>query len=201
MRRSFEVVDVPRAGVADDLAILRAHEERALPERLRQRLEADRGVEALAGLDHVDRAHLAALEDLGQRIAGVGVGRRHEVLDVRPVLRPDVAEQMRRQRSLLRNHVAVLLPQLHPHVGVQLQIERPHLLPQPIELLGERIGRHVVLRAPHRAGVGEAQLLGALVRQLGEALVVLLDRRRNRVPALPRLRGSPSRCATTPAAW
>ena len=31
--------------------------------------------------------------------------------------------------------VAVLLAQLHPHVGVQLQIERPHLIPQPVELL------------------------------------------------------------------
>ena len=48
-------IDVPGAGVADDLAILRPDEERALPERLRQRLEPERGVEALAGADHVER--------------------------------------------------------------------------------------------------------------------------------------------------
>ena len=47
-------------------------------------------------------------------------------------------EQVRRNRPVRRHDVAVLLAQLHPHVGVQLQVERPHLLPQPIELLRER---------------------------------------------------------------
>ena len=130
--------------------------------------------------------HLAPLQDVGQREAGVGVGRRDQRVDVRPVLRPDVAEQVRRNRPVRRHDVAVLLAQLHPHVGVQLQVERPHLIPQPIELLRELVGRHVVLRAPHRAGVGEAELLRALVRQLDEARVVLAHRRRDRVPAFPR---------------
>ena len=92
---------------------------------------------------------------------------------------------MRRNRTVRRHDVAVLLAQLHAHVGVQLEVERPHLIPQPIELLGELVGRHVVLRAPHRAGVGEAELARALVRQLDEPRVVLPHRRRDRVPALP----------------
>ena len=70
---------------------------------------------------------------------------------------------------------------------MQLQIQRPDLIPQPIQLLRELVGRHVVLRAPHRARVGEAQLLRALVRQLDEARVVLPHRRRDRVPAFPDL--------------
>ena len=43
----FEV-DVPGAGVADDLAVLRPHEQRSLPEGLRQRREPERRVEPLA---------------------------------------------------------------------------------------------------------------------------------------------------------
>ena len=37
-----------------------------------------------------------------------------------------------------RHDVAVLLAQLHPHVGMQRDVERPHLLPQPIDFLRER---------------------------------------------------------------
>ena len=84
-----------------------------------------------------------------------------------------------------RHDVAVVLPQLHAHVGMQLQIERPHLLPQTVDLGGERVGRHVVFRAPHAAGVGKAQFSRALVRQLDEALVVAPHRHRDGVPALP----------------
>ena len=68
---------------------------------------------------------------------------------------------------------------------MQLHVERPHLIPQPIELLRERAGRHVVPRSPHRARVGEAELLRALVRQLDEALIVLAHRRRDGVPPFP----------------
>ena len=76
---------------------------------------------------------------------------------------------------------------LNPHVGVQFQVERPHLLPEAIELLGELVGRHVVLRTPHRAGVAEAELARALVRQLHESCVILPHRRGDRVPAFPDL--------------
>ena len=180
-----QVVDVPGVGVAHDLAILRTHEQRSLEERVRQRREAQRRVEAFAGPDHLERRHVALFQDVGQRVAGISVGRRDQRIDVRPVLRPDVAEQMRRNRAAGRNEVAVFLAQLQPHVRVQLQVERPHLVPESIELVGERVGRHVVPAAPHRAGIGEAQLLRALVRQFNEALVVLAHRRRNRVPAFP----------------
>ena len=90
-------------------------------------------------------------------------------------------------RAVGRHEIAVLLAQLHPHVGVQFQVERPHLLPEAIELLGELVGRHVVLRTPHRAGVAEAELARALVRQLDESRVILPHRRGDRVPAFPDL--------------
>ena len=51
---------------------------------------------------------------------------------------------------------------LRADVGVERHVERLHFLPQPLGLGGELLGRHVVARAPHRAGVGEAEFLGAL---------------------------------------
>jgi hypothetical protein len=90
-------------------------------------------------------------------------------------------------RTVLRHHVAVFRAQLHADVSVQLHVERADLFPQAIELLGEVVGRHVVLLPPHRAGVGEAEFFRALVRQLHEARVVLAHRRRDGVPALPDL--------------
>ncbi len=71
----FEI-DVPRARVTHDLAIPGSYKQRTLPERLRQRSEPERGVKVLAGLNHVERAHPPSLQDVGQRIAGVGVGGR-----------------------------------------------------------------------------------------------------------------------------
>ncbi len=85
-----------------------------------------------------------------------------------------------------RHDVAVLLAQLHAHVGVELEIQRADLIPQPVHLLGEIASAGMsYFDAPHRPGIREAELLRALVRELGEARVVLLHRRRNRVPAFP----------------
>ncbi len=128
---------------------------------------------------------LARLQDFRERVAGIGGLRGHEIVDVRPVLRPDVAEEMRRQRPVGRDRVAIFLAQLHADVGVQREIQRPHLLPEPVHLFRELIGRHVVFAAPHRAGVGEAQLLCADIRQLGKPRVVALHRRSDRVPPVP----------------
>ena len=153
----------------------------------RQRLEAERGEEALAVARHLGRGDAPGAQDRRQVHRARASRRRHVVVQVRPVLRPDVAEQMRGDRTVGRDHIAVALAQPGADVGVQREVQRPQLLPQPIELLRERVGRHVVLRAPHRAGVGESQLAGALVGQLDEPRVALLHRRRDRVPALPHL--------------
>jgi hypothetical protein len=68
---------------------------------------------------------------------------------------------------------------------VQLLVERLHLAPEARRLLGEVVGRHVVSGAPHGAEVLVAQLASAFVRERDVAHVVLADRARRLVPALP----------------
>ena len=95
--------------------------------------------------------------------------------------------------------VAVLLAQLHPDVGVQLEIERPHLIPQPIELLRERVGRHVVLRAPHRAGIGEARAPSRPCSTAPRTARSPSSSAARSCASLPTPRAAPARCATSPA--
>src|SRR3712207_9112511 len=137
-------VEVPRARVADDLAVGRLDEERALPEGLRQGLEAERGEEALAVADELPRVGVAPPEYLGQVVAGVGRGRLEQVVDVAPLLAPHVAEQVRGDGRVLRHdRVAVLLVEPRARVDVERVVERPDLLPEPLRLGGEgvEIGR------------------------------------------------------------
>ena len=116
------------------------------------------------------------LQAVGQREGLLVVGRRDQRIDVRPVLLPDVAEQMRRNRAFLGDDVAVPLAQLVPDVGVQRKVQRPELLPDAVEVRGKRVGRHVVAAAPHRAGVRMPERPRALVRELDEPRVVLAHR-------------------------
>ena len=103
-------IDVPRAGVADHVAIARAARTATAPRtssaaaRSRATCRSARRCCTMS----IGR-RLALLQDVGQRVARVGVGRRDERIDVRPVLRPDVAEQVRRNRARRRHDVAVLL--------------------------------------------------------------------------------------------
>ena len=102
---------------------------------------------------------------------------------------------MRRNGAAGRHDgIPVLLAQLVPHVRVQRNVERANLLPQPVHFLREIVRRHVVLRAPHGAIVGESQLPRALVREFHVAHEVRPNRRRNGVPAAPHLQ-QPGRIA------
>ncbi len=120
--------------------------------------------------------------------AGLPLVGLHQGVDVVPLLRPHVAEQVRGD-GLASGHLvlAVLLREPGAHVAVQLVIERLHLPPQPLGLLLEGLGRHVVAGAPERAQVLEADLLGALVGELHQALVERAHRLRDGVPAHPGL--------------
>ena len=173
------LVDVPRARVADHLAVARFDEKRALPERRGQRLETERGEEALAVARHFDRRDPPSAQHGRQVHRPRAAWRGHVGIHVRPVLRPDVTEQMGGDGPVGRHGLAVALAQTGANVGVQRQVQRAKLPPQPIQLLRERVGRHVVLGAPHGAGVGESQLASALVGQLDEPRVALLHRRRD----------------------
>ena len=193
------VVDVPRARVADHVAIGRLREERPLPERRRQRREAERRVEALARSspcrrrDVLRRFRMSVSEKPG--LAVPGATRSKTLLQSCAQMLPS---RCAGNRPVGRHGVAVLLVQLHPHVGVQRHVERPHLLPQPIDFLRELVGRHVVLQPPHRAGVGEAELLRALVGQLDEARVVRRASAPRSCASPPTPRGAASRRATSP---
>ena len=68
---------------------------------------------------------------------------------------------------------------------MQAVVERLDLGPQPVQLGGEVVGVHVVVGAPQRAGVGVAELLGALVHQLDQPGVVVAHGRRDGPPAGP----------------
>ena len=135
-----------------------------------QRREAERGEEALAVLHHLLRVGVPLLEDLGRGRSRDRRWRRDERVDVVPLLRPHVAEQVGGDGAVRRHDsVAVFLAQAVAHVGVQRDVERPDLVPEAVEFLGELVGRHVVLGAPHGAGVLEAELARALVGELDEA--------------------------------
>ena len=179
-------VELPGAGVADDLAVPRLDELGTRPERVRQRLHAQRGEEALGHLDHLDLRGAAALEDLGQVVTRVRGRRRHQVVDVRPALRPHVAENVCRDRTRGIDDVRpVVIRELRSHMALQVVVKRLDLVPEPVDLGREVIGRHVVLRTPHGAGVGEPEIPRALVREFHETLVVGAHRRRDRPPTLP----------------
>ncbi len=182
----FVVIDVPGGSVADDFAIAGLHELRTGPECRRQRCETERREKALAITDHLLRIDLAIVEDFREIVAGIrAFGREHRIQRA-PVLRPHVAEQMRGDGSIGGDHLrAVLFAKLVAHVGVQAQVERLHLFPQPVDFFGVIGGRHVVLGSPHGAGVRETNLTGALVGKFDVALEGIANRFRDGVPAGP----------------
>src|SRR5512142_1656059 len=89
-RHIFLTVDVPGAGVADHVTVLRFYEQRAFPERLRERRKAQRGEEPLAVLHHLQRRGVLVLQQLGQVVALVGISRRDQGIDVAPLLPPHI---------------------------------------------------------------------------------------------------------------
>ena len=128
--------------------------------------EAERGEEAIAVLHHALGVGLLRLEQLGQVVAGAAARHAHQVVDVAPLLRPHVAEQVRRDRAVGRHdRRAVLLQQRAPRVRVQRVVERLDLRPQPIDLGRELVRRHVVAGPPQRAEILVAQLLRAFVAE------------------------------------
>ena len=86
------------------------------------------------------------LRDVDRRLSLVGLD---EVEDVLPLLRPHVAEQARGDRAGLRGTLsAVALAELARDVAVELVVERLHLLPEPLDVGLELVGR--ACRSPTR---------------------------------------------------
>ena len=124
-------IDVPGTGVADHITVARTLEERSLPEGLWQRLETQRRIEALAGSHHLLCAEASPLDDVGQGEARVRTRRRHERIDVGPVLRPNVTEEVGRERTVRRDEVAVFRVQRTHATGGRAVAPDPTTDPAP----------------------------------------------------------------------
>ena len=123
--------------MADHVAVARLGELRALPEGLRQRLEAERGEEPLAGLDHLHRVVAGGDQPLGQVVAGRRrVAGRYQGVDVRPTAAPRGCPAGDPGSAPVAGTTsrAVALGELGPHVAVERLVERPDLAPEPVEL-------------------------------------------------------------------
>ncbi len=146
----------------------------------------------LAAPHHAARVDLVGLKQRGDVDARRHPGGRHQIVDVLPILRPEVPQEVRRDQPARCHHArAVLLDQARPDIGVKLEIEGLELLPQPVHFPGEGVGRHVVLLAPQRADVGEAEVPRPPVRQGDKPRVAVPHPHRDGVPAAPHLRQFP----------
>src|SRR5205807_722945 len=93
---------------------------------------------------------------------------------------------MRRDRPIRGNQIlTVLFPQLPARIGMERQVQRLQLLPQPVFFFGNIIRRHVVIRTPQRSHVGVPQLARSRVSQLHHPRIPLPHRRANGMPSQP----------------
>src|SRR5437868_2156900 len=97
--------------------------QRSFPETLGQRLETQRSEERFSISNHAQIVHVLCLQNRGQVNSTTLSGNVQQIVDVRPVLCPDVAEQVSRNRTLGRNRLwSVFLHQLGSHVSMQRNV-------------------------------------------------------------------------------
>ena len=111
-------VDIPGAGMADDVSVGRLEEERALPKSWWQRGESEREEEALAIFHHLLIVGVLFLQQGGEIVAWVGAWGRHQWVDVAPILSPEVAEEVGRNGTAGGHEIAVFFVQARAHIGV-----------------------------------------------------------------------------------
>ena len=203
------IVQIPSRRMAHDFAVERLDELGAVPEGRRQRLQPKRGIEALADLEHLlfpiaapllfrrigaihlirpgfDKAlRLEQVADIEAEVASAC--GRHHIIDIAPFLRPHIAEQVGADRACRGLHLrTICLVQLGAGVAMQFVIEGLHLRPNLVGQLGEIVGRHVIFRPPHRAGVGKAQFLRARIGDIDQLGIIAAHRRADIImPAQP----------------
>ena len=179
-------IQAPGAGVTNNLAILRFGKLRALPERIRQSIHAERDIKAFGGANHFLRRIIFGLQraiDIEIRDAGV---RFHDVVDEAPLLRPHVAQKMCRDRTILRYLVfAVMFAELRAHGAMQLVVQWLNLVPEALGLALKFSRAHVEASAPHFTKVAVAKFTRAFVNKLNVALILVAHRWCNCAPARP----------------
>src|SRR3990167_243386 len=87
-------IDIPGGGVADDLAVARLGDLRALPECRRQRIEPERGEKALTGLDHFDGIIALRRKDRVEIDRLAALADRNDSSDRATFLRPHIAQEI-----------------------------------------------------------------------------------------------------------
>ena len=108
--------------MAHHVAVFRLEEQRAFPKGLGQRRKPERGEEALAILDHLLPIRIALLEQGGEVVSGIRIGRGEQRIDVAPVLRPHIPQQVGRNGAAGRHRVAIFFAQTVANVGVQREV-------------------------------------------------------------------------------
>src|SRR2546421_9602454 len=135
--------------VVDQLAIARPREHLALAEGLRQLRKPERGVKALRRVSHARRIPLLRLEERIRRLeAGARVGPEDIGVDLVPLLRPHVAEELRRDRLAGGPPVLAVAPrEPRARIGGAPVVEALSPLPQTLGLGVALLGRHLLTRA------------------------------------------------------
>src|SRR5579871_3392591 len=85
------IVNVPGAGVANDIAVGGLKEQGAIPKGLRQRSKPQRGEKSFAVADHPQIVDLAIFQKLGKVISLRSIFRSDKGIDISPFLRPHVS--------------------------------------------------------------------------------------------------------------
>src|SRR5579884_3338307 len=114
------LVDVPCAGVANNIAVFWFKEERTLPESLWQLGKAQRLEKVFAIVDHAQLVNVFIFEQLRQVIALIAVSRRNQRINIAPLLRPHIAQKLRGNQAIRTLRcLAVFLDELLADVCVQ----------------------------------------------------------------------------------
>ena len=106
----FFEVDVPGAGVTDDVAVRGLNEKRAIPECRRQRIETERLEKRFTIPNQLLRLSLTAFQNLRQVVTTIAAALGFEQrINVSPLLRPHVSQQVSGNRPVGRHDLFAIL--------------------------------------------------------------------------------------------
>ena len=137
-------------------------------------------------MHHAQLIYLVIFQELSEVIALGGIGGCYDRVDIAPLLRPHVAEQVRGNQPIRTvGNLSIFLNELLAHVSVQRDIQGLDLAPEPLQFGAELIRRHVIVGAPHSSGVLEPKIRRTSIRQLDKTRIAFTHGSGNLVPACP----------------
>src|SRR6185369_9026789 len=118
-------------------------------------------------------------------LSGAGL-RSDERIDVAPLLRPRIAQQVGANEAVFAGcGGTVLLNELIANIGVQRDVEWLNLLPESLGLRREFVRGHVVIAAPHGSHVFEAEFARTLILEGNKSFETLAHRCADCCPSSP----------------